>query len=320
MAGAPLLILGVRRSGTTLLRVMLDRHPALAVPDESYFIPQIAARHRGRIDADAFCDDLARLPTLREWDVAVADVRARLGPGATLGDGVRAVYEAYADGLGKPRFGDKTPMYMQHLRLLERLFPDAIHVHLVRDGRDAATSFLSMPEGIATATWAHPRSAAGFACQWRTEVEAARALGGRVGPGRYLEVRYERLVAEPEAVLRQICAFAGLEYAGDMLGYAGTVDLSAKPHQTRLAQPPTAGVRDWRREMDAAGVAAFEAVAGDVLAACGYELAERGRAAGPRRRARAALAEYRARAAAWRAAGRAVARSPLWRHRHPRLQ
>jgi Sulfotransferase family len=320
MDRAPLLILGVRRSGTTLLRVMLDRHPALAVPDESYFIPQIAARHRGRIDVDAFCDDLARLPTLREWDVAVADVRGRLGAGASAGDGVRAVYEVYAAARGKARFGDKTPMYMQHLRLLERLFPDAVYLHLVRDGRDAAASFLGMPEGIATATWNHPRTAAGFACQWRTEVAAARTLGGRVGPVRYLEVRYERLVAEPEAVLRRICAFASLDYAGDMLGYPGTVDLSAKPHQRRLAQPPTAGVRDWRREMDAADVAAFEAVAGDLLAACGYELAERARAAGPGPRARAALAEYRARAAAWRAASRAVARSPLWRRRHPRLQ
>src|SRR5204863_4497108 len=61
----PLLVLGVRRSGTTLLRVMLDRHSELAIPDESYFIPQLAGRHGSTIDVDAFVDDLRRLPTLR---------------------------------------------------------------------------------------------------------------------------------------------------------------------------------------------------------------------------------------------------------------
>ena len=68
-----------------------------------------------------------------------------------------------------------------------------------------------MPEGIVTRSWAHPRDAAGFACQWRAEVVAARALGRRVGP-RYLELRYEQLVADPEASLREICDHIGLVF------------------------------------------------------------------------------------------------------------
>ena len=62
-----MIVLGVRRSGTTLLRVMLDRNPALAVPDESYFVPQLARRHRGTVEPASFVDDLRRLPTLAEW-------------------------------------------------------------------------------------------------------------------------------------------------------------------------------------------------------------------------------------------------------------
>ena len=89
-------------------------------------------------------------------------------------------------------------MYMQQLPLLERLFPDARYVHLIRDGRDTAVSFLSMPAGIVTRTWAHPETAGEFACQWRAEVEAARALGEPRRARRYLEVRYEALVADPE--------------------------------------------------------------------------------------------------------------------------
>jgi hypothetical protein len=298
---------------------MLDRNSELAIPDESYFIPQLADRHRGPIDVEAFVGDLSRLPTLRDWDVESAAVRRRLRPGMPPGDAIAAVYETYAANQGKQRWGDKTPMYMQHLRLLERLFPVALFVHLVRDGRDVALSFLSMPRGIVTETWGRPRTVAGFACQWRSEVLAARALGKRSGPGRYLEVRYEALVAEPEGELRRICDFAGLPYEPGMLEYAGSVDLSAKPHQQSLSRPPTPGLRDWRETMAPADVAAFERIADDVLAAYGYELRTRAKPRGPGFRARWALASYALRTGAWRAAGNAVRRSPLWRRRHPPL-
>ena len=315
----PVIVLGVRRSGTTLLRVMLDRHSRLAVPDESYFIPQLAERHGTPVHPGRFLDDLRRLPTLSEWGLSASAVRPRLREGMAVGEAIAAVYEAYAALRGKPRWGDKTPMYMQYLGLLRRLFSTARFVHLIRDGRDAATSFLGMPEGVVTRTWAHPRSAADFACQWRTEVEHARRLGERVGAGRYLEVRYEALVADPEETLDRVCAFVGLEPEAGMLGYEHDVDVSSKPHQESLRRPPTPGLRDWRAQMAPEEVRAFEDVAGDLLSALGYDLRDAARAAGPTVAARARLAHYRLRSTAWRATGRAVRRTPFWRRRHPPL-
>jgi hypothetical protein len=309
--GPPLLILGVRRSGTTLLRVMLDRHSQLAVPDETYFVPQLADRHLRRVEAEDFLEDVRRVV---DWDLPLDKLRARLRDGMPVGEAIGAVYAVYAEEQGKPRWGDKTPMYMQNLRLLERLFPDARYVHLIRDGRDAALSFLSMPRGIMTETWMQPRSTADFACQWRTEVAAARRLGARAGE-RYVEVRYEEVVDDAAGVLRRVCTFAGLEYEPDMSNYAGNVDVSAKPHQQRLLQPPTRGVRDWRAEMSAADVTAFEHVAGDLLRELGYEAAQAPDAAG-----RARVAWYEARAGAWRAASFALRRSLFWRRRHPPLR
>lgn len=314
----PLFVLGVRRSGTTLLRVMLDRNSQIAVPDESYFIPQLAERHRGSVDVDAFVDDLRRLPTLREWEVPLEEVRARLPAGKDVGAAIATVYEVYAERHGKRRWGDKTPLYMQYLGLVERLFPDTQYVHLIRDGRDAALSFLEMPRGIVTETWAHPRDAAGVACQWRTEVAAARRLGTRVGPRRYLEVRYEALVDDPEGVVREICRFAGLPFEQGMLQYPGSVDLSAKPHQQSLAKAPTPGLRDWRTQSAPADLAAFERVAGDLLSELGYEVS-RSAGSGPDLYGRFRLASYGVRMALWRGTGFAVRRSPLWRRRHPRL-
>ncbi len=262
MTAPPLFVLGVRRSGTTLLRVMLDRNTQLAVPDESYFIPQLVHRHPRKVDPVSFLDDVRRLPTLVEWGVPAEAVAERLRPGMTPGRAIGAVFAAYAAARGKSRWGDKTPLYMQYLPLLERTFPDARFVHLVRDGRDAAVSFLSVQRGIMTEGWGHPTDAAGFARLWRTEVSAARALGRRVGAERYLEVRYEDLVGDPPTALQRVCAFAGLEYEADMLEYVGRSGSALKSHQQRLNQPPTPGVRDWRTDLVPGAAAAFEARCG----------------------------------------------------------
>jgi hypothetical protein len=309
------LVLGVRRSGTTLLRVMLDRHSELAVPDESYFVPQLADRHLRHVDPDEFVDDLRRIDTVAEWNVPLEKVRARLTGRMPIGAAIATVYAVYAAERGKSRWGDKTPMYMQNLRLLERLFPDALFVHLIRDGRDAALSFLSMPKGLMTETWMQPRDVAAFASQWRTEVKAGQRLGRRVGDERYLEVRYEEFVSDVESVLQTISTFARLPYEPGMADYAEYVDVSAKPHQQSLKQPPTVGLRDWRLQMSPEDVGSFDRVAGDLLDELGYETHERPGVAGRLRRA-----SYGARAAAWRAASFGLRRSPLWRRRHPPLR
>jgi hypothetical protein len=312
----PLVVLGVSRSGTTLLRVMLDRSPGIAIPDESFFVPLLARRHGRTVDVASFLDDVARIPAIRDWGLSRVDVAPRIRPGMPTGEAIAAIYEAYAEAAGKPRWGDKTPMYMRHLSLLQELFPKARYVHLIRDGRDAALSFLQMPEGTFTRTWAHPTTPAEFACLWRKEVADAQALGRRVGTARYHEVRYEALVADPDASVRAICAFADVPFEPAMLDYAGAVDVSSKPHQQRLLTPPTTGVRSWRDDMPAQDVAGFEAVAGDLLSELGYEVRSAGTG-----RARPALSRtwYDARLAAWNASISLVQRSPLWRRRHPRL-
>jgi LPS sulfotransferase NodH len=313
----PLILLGVSRSGTTLLRVVLDRSPGLAIPDESFFVPLLARRHGKTAERGAFLDDVARVPTIRDWGLTPRDVAPFLGPRMPTGEAIAAIFEAYAAKAGKPRWGDKTPLYMRHLDLLERLFPDAQYVHLIRDGRDAALSFLDMPEGTFTRTWAHPTTPAQFACPWCKEIASARALGRDVGSSRYLEVRYEALVADPTATVAAICAWAKIPFEEAMLAYAGEVDVSAKPHQRRLLTPPTKGVRSWREEMSTAEVRAFEEIAGELLAELGYEVTN---ASPPRSvRAQTARASYDVRLAAWNASAVLLQRSPLWRRRHPRL-
>jgi hypothetical protein len=309
----PVIVLGVGRSGTTLLRVMLDRNTTLAIPYESFFVVPLARRHGDRPRLDAFLDDLDRFYQLYEWGISREDVRPRLREGMTTGEAIAAVFEVYAEREGKPRWGDKTPLYMQHLPLIERLFPDAVWVHLVRDGRDAALSFLSLPEGFSGKTWAQPRTAPQFAARWRTEILAARRLGGP-----YLELRYEDLVTEPERELRRVCEHASLPWEPGMLDHTGVDEVAKMPEHRNIARPPTAGLRNWRNEMSREDALAFEAVAGDVLRSAGYELLEPD-ASYPSRRGRLELARFAALSKSWNATAAAYQRSPLWQRSHPAL-
>ena len=310
----PVIVLGVSRSGTTLLKEMLDRHSQLAIPTESYFIPQLWDRHGPRPDAGAILADLGRLARVREWGVTPDEVHRRLSPDPSFPEVIAAVYGAYADARGKTRFGDKTPAYMQRLDLLERVFPHAQYVHIVRDGRDAMLSFAAMRRRPRF-NWARPRGIGDFACHWHFEVRAARRLGETVGRGRYLELRYEDLVAEPERSLREVCAFLGLGYEPGMLEYHHGVDASTLEDHPRLAQPPTAGVRDWREQMAPRHVERFEAIAGRTLEELGYSRAHPAPSAAARARAALESAAFRARSTSWHAALALVRRSPAWRLR-----
>jgi hypothetical protein len=204
---------------------------------------------------------------------------------------------------------------MQQLPLLEGLFPDAIWVHLVRDGRDAALSFLELPEGFSGKTWAQPRTAAQFAARWRTEILAAQRLGRHAGD-RYLELRYEDLVDEPEQWLRRVCEHASLPWEADMLDHTRPSDTAHMPEHRNLAQPPTPGLRDWRNQMSRDDALAFEDVAGDVLQRFGYELLEPG-ASYPTRQGRLELARFTTLSRSWNLTAATYQRSPLWRRSHP---
>jgi hypothetical protein len=315
-APAPFLfVVGCGRSGTTLVRAMLDAHPGLAVPGESYF-PLWLARRRsryeraGRFDVDSYVADLAADPWFARWGIPADAVRARLeaAPPSGFADAVRATYACYASATGKPRAADKTPTFVLHVPALARLFPESRFLHVVRDGRDVALSLLA-------ADWG-PSRVGDAALHWRQHVRAGHRAGQALGDDRYLEVRYEDLVADPVAAAAAVCRFAELEFDDAMLRYADRAPtlLARLPdpeeHQN-LRLPPTKGIRDWRGEMAPDDVALFEALAGDTLEAFGYQ--RQATSVGPtvRRMARRHRAAWTLRGAARRArraAARAVGR------------
>ena len=149
------------------------------------------------------------------------EVRARLPEGARFADVIDAVYRAYAEARGSGATATKTPSYMQHLGLLDRVFPGARTSISCGTAATRALSFLAMTRKPRF-NLGRPRRLAEFACAWRSRWRARSGSVKRVGPGRYLELRYEDLVAEPEERLREVCAFLGLDFEPGCSSTTGT--------------------------------------------------------------------------------------------------
>ncbi len=264
MASFPVFLLGHDRSGTTMLRLILDRGD-VAIPPESMFLLDVDPRQPA--------EDVLRAawshPRVRLWGLT--------GEPPALPDGmngadafrfaVSAPFVAYAEREGKTRWGDKTPAYIEHIDRLAEIWPDARFVHLIRDGRDVALSVMKVPFG--------PNNAWAAAHSWADAIRRGHRAAER-HPGRVLEIRYEDLVSEPAETVAAVCAFLELEYAPDMLAIEQTdrskvVESQAGWFTNVWAGITTAAVGKWRTELAPRQVEVFESVAGDELRALGYE-------------------------------------------------
>jgi hypothetical protein len=267
-------VVGCGRSGTTMLRAMLDSHPLVAVPHESYFVTPALRRRAGYeagagLDRSRLLEDLGRDDTFTRWQLDPELVRAvRDDEGLrTVPDALTALYRAFATQAGKSRYADKTPRNVLHVDLIGRNLPDARFVHLVRDGRDVVPSMMGLPY--------FPDGFADAVMYWSDRVQTGRRAGRALGPDRYVEVRYEELVADPEATLRELCSFLDLTFDEAMLRYYEradevTVAVTEVGHHQGLWQPPTPGIRSWRATMSPHDQQVFEALAGPTLDEFGY--------------------------------------------------
>lgn len=270
---APFFIVGADRSGTTLLRLMLNRHSRLCIPPESHFIVDLYHENNGKIFPDRICESLSTHPRYLEWALPhqlLCD-KLRRGPRewSTIFD---ILFSEYAIRQGKSRWGDKTPVYVEHLRLLNQIFPKAKIIHIIRDGRDVACSLKEVP-------WYNEvgGSIVGAAERWRRVVSAGHRDGLMLGKEVYLEIFYEKLVLDPEATLRIVCQHIGESYEPDMLLYYETAEDHIPRHRMdwhqRTTQPVNKDrVRRWETDLTSIEIGLFEFYAGSLLCKLGYEI------------------------------------------------
>ena len=280
-------IVGAGRSGTTLLRLMLDAHPELAIPPETHFIHGVVKVCEGESDPRAaFIETLVTHRRWGDFQVEHGELGKRVASISpfNVGDGLRAFYALYAERFAKVKWGDKTPAYIQRMRLVHGVLPEARFIHLIRDGRDVALSAKDL--------WFGPNSIEEAAEHWRSIIDDARKQAPHLPY--YIEVRYEDLVSDPETTLRKICRFIHLKWDPVMLAYhekaekrlseiyrdltdrGGTGGVRGEDrkaiHALAVKPPQIERIGRWRREMPAADRERFERIAGATLRELHYEI------------------------------------------------
>lgn len=229
----PIFIVGCQRSGTTVLRLMLDSHSRISCGPETRFLA-----------------DMQRIVStdwhrLARFGIAQEEWLARMA--TFFGD----IHADYAASRGKSRWADKTPLYAMHMDFIASIFPTCQFIHVIRDGRDVAVSHRKR-FGY--------RSCIKSAVKWPRYIAAARTSGQKLGSERYFEVRYDELVGNSEQTLRGLLKFLGEEWEPQIL------EFDKKPHdvperyRTQLSsRQQSANTRDavyssrvgsYRRELD----------------------------------------------------------------------
>lgn len=257
----PFFIVGCGRSGTTLLRSMLDAHPDVGVPLESLFIVDYL------LSSQPVETMRALLPLeyeLSEWRIEVT--QSDLEDCESARDLIAKVHELYLAQNGKRRWGQKTPRFVRYGALIKQHYPSARFIHLVRDPRAVASSLAR--------SQVHQSTLFHGAQRWRGDVGAGLALEQSFTQD-VLRVYYEALVSDPEREVRRMCDFLGLDFVEEMLRFhqQAPSDYGSYYRQIHsgLGKPvSSSSAEGWRDRLSQREVALVEWIAGPLMEEVGY--------------------------------------------------
>ncbi|HEX4157423.1 MAG TPA: sulfotransferase [Rhizomicrobium sp.] len=268
-------IVGAGRSGSTLLRLLLTAHSRIHIPPETWFIIPLVERMpiEARLSTTQTEDVVDIIISNYRWPDMEIDAESLKRDSATLElPRLRQVIDLVYDHLlrrsGKARLGDKTPPYIAIVPQLAALYPEAKFIHLIRDGRDVAISYIEMTYEC--------RFYDGRRFDWIAALEKARSYRRSEHAAQILEVRYENLVARQEATLREICTFLGEEFEPQMLDPQPRITAIPERERhihrkiNRPVSPDLIGV--WRRKLSGIECFLMESCLRDYLIDFGYEL------------------------------------------------
>jgi len=273
----PIFMIGTQRSGSNLLRLMLNQLPEIAAPHPPHILQRImplVSSYGDLSDDDNFfqlVDDVCRLVELNPvpWEGVVLDRKdiARRCRERSVPAVHGAVYDVCAEAKGALTWCCKSLANINYTRELEAYFRSPKYIYLYRDGRDVAVSFSKAVVG--------EKHFYHIAKEWASTQKLALTLRKKIGFERFISVSYEELTVYPERTARLLCAFLGVPFRESMLDYYETEEAKRAATSSELWKNVINPVmnnnsRKFLREADPRDIGIFESVAGRVLDALGY--------------------------------------------------
>jgi hypothetical protein len=284
-------VIGKERSGTTLFQVMLNSHPNIVAPPESRFMVLLYGRY-GSIkrwsgkNIDDFCNDLFREGLFtNQWQMDKNKLRLSL---LSIKDFLtyplvcKTVFLQWANSEKQVTIlMDKNPIYYFFLPTLEKLFPDAKYIHLVRDYRAYLVSYRRVFSNLQNAYTV--KRSTDIVYRWM-KVNMLIDESKIRNPGRYFTLKYETLVTAPESSMKEVCSFLGIPFSEKMTkDHTAALYPSFKENKNKrfremhrsIYEPINLTYRDeWKEKLLPKEITQAESVAGEFGSAkYGYLLA-----------------------------------------------
>jgi hypothetical protein len=272
---APVFVLGSPRSGTTLLYDMLLSAGGFAVylAESNVFnllIPRFGNLN-GRSNREQLLEAWLSSKLFRASGLEAQSIRSRLEQCRNGGEFLGTLMQEICSVQGMWRWAENSPEGMLYLPLIKHLIPNALFVHIIRDGRDVATS-LGKLRYVRAFPWEDRHGLIGCGLYWEWMIEHGRDFGKTV-PSEYMEVHFEQLLSQPQEALDEIGSFIGqpLDYEAIQQVAYGSVK---KPNTSFRQEAPVDfnPVGRWRKNFSEEQLFRFERLVGKTLSELGYEL------------------------------------------------
>jgi hypothetical protein len=252
---SPIFVVGMPRSGTTLISAMLTAHPNIAISPETHFLSEWLRRYR-RLDVRRerdFDKFWGRFSSSSFFSNLKLDAEGTRNQILSSGDhdykGIfSTILRLYAEKKGKRRWGEKTPTHYAHINQLLEWFPGSRIVFMVRDPRAVVASRLNMSAKY-TLSWWHPRTVDDIAVQWQDSIDV---LDHWANDNRVYPILYEKLIKETINELRKLSDFIGEEYYPSMMNYIQVADdlVGKEPWKETVLKTITIdSVDKWRAQL-----------------------------------------------------------------------
>jgi hypothetical protein len=269
-------VIGTQRSGTTLLRLILNAHSQIIVPRESTFLMPLLKRKymqnfiTGKT-LKKYHDYVLSRPEFKSTyvDGNYEEIFLQLSQSKkiTLRDLIDGLFSGYCRKEGKCIWGNKTPSFFRKIDILLHLFPNAKFIHIVRDGRDVFDSWRKMnPDNPPVNNVAY------IALDWSYKLFKIEKSFKRIPVNNKITIRYEDLLNSPEKSVKSICSFLGVNYEASMLDFYKSSHKYTIPNHSELIFKPLdkGNLYKWRKCLTPREVKIFNLLAGYYLKRYNY--------------------------------------------------
>lgn len=270
-------ILGNPRSGTTLLRLMLSAHSKVIVPPEAGFAVWLYESWQGEFTSLLYVEKLLQTKKIESWNINKKELLAFLNNNNVndLKEAILYTYKYYGSLAGSEVIGDKNNFYLNHINTLKVINPNMSYIHIIRDGRDVACSYLELMKKNYTSEYAPKLTTkiSEIANEWKLNNQL---ISNNLKSLNSITVRLEDLIENPSKELAKICGLLELEYEEGMLKYYSQAEnfepVEYDQWKGKNKRPLSNDNYKYKRKLTSEQVTEFNQIAKKVIHKYGYEL------------------------------------------------